>query len=259
VRTEQGRWWVITPPTNLYSQELFPSLDYTISFHIGLMARVMSRSKSSVEPIEELLLAAAWRKWHQASEALDEAEEPEDFQAVGMRCRESLVAMVRKLAKPDMVPSGMPPKRSDVSGWTELIANHIAHGGSAKDVRCYMKTVAKSGWDLVNWLTHASGATKADAILALQATQHALATFSAAVFRHLHGIPDHCPSCGSYRIGLRGDPDGDGSDGVPGCRACGWVDRVASPSSKAWSLASRNAARTRPRTTGERGGWSMSP
>ncbi len=36
VRTDKKRYWVITNPTNLYSQDLFPSLDYTLSFHIGL-------------------------------------------------------------------------------------------------------------------------------------------------------------------------------------------------------------------------------
>ena len=36
MRTTKGRWWVITNPTNLYSQELFPSLDYAISFHVGV-------------------------------------------------------------------------------------------------------------------------------------------------------------------------------------------------------------------------------
>jgi hypothetical protein len=34
VRTNKGRWWVITEPTNLYSQKLFPSPDYTISFQL---------------------------------------------------------------------------------------------------------------------------------------------------------------------------------------------------------------------------------
>jgi|SRR6516225_5554118 hypothetical protein len=43
VRTNKARFWVITAPTNLYDQKLFPSLDYTLSFHIGLMARVMAR------------------------------------------------------------------------------------------------------------------------------------------------------------------------------------------------------------------------
>src|SRR2546426_1113268 len=165
VRTTKGRWWVITSPTNLYSQELFPSLDYTISFHVGVTARMMSRSRPGVEPMEAALLPAAWRKWQQAGEALDEAEEPEDFQAVGMRCRESLIAMVRKLGRPEMVRAGVePPKRSDVSACADLIANHVARGDSAKYVRGYMKAGAKSAWGLVNWLTHASGATKADAV-----------------------------------------------------------------------------------------------
>jgi len=49
VRTDKERYWVITHPTNLYSQELFPSLDYTLSFHIGLMARVQSQRKGANE------------------------------------------------------------------------------------------------------------------------------------------------------------------------------------------------------------------
>ncbi len=225
VRTTKGRWWVITSPTNLYSQELFPSLDYTISFHVGLMARVMSRSRSGVEPMEELLLSAAWRKWQQAGEALDEAEEAEDFQSVGMRCRESLIAMVKILAGPEMLsPGDVAPKRADVPAWSERIANHIAHGSSAEYVRGYMKAGAKSCWALVNWLTHTSGATKADAVMALEATQHTLATFGTAVFRHANGIPDRCPSCGSYQIGMRGDSEGDGSDVVAACRTCGWAE-----------------------------------
>jgi hypothetical protein len=43
VTTDKNRWWVITNLTNLYSQRHFPSLDYIISFHIGLMMRLRSR------------------------------------------------------------------------------------------------------------------------------------------------------------------------------------------------------------------------
>src|SRR6266849_6108298 len=42
VTTDKDRWWVITNLTNLYSQRHFPSLDYTISFHVGLMMRLRS-------------------------------------------------------------------------------------------------------------------------------------------------------------------------------------------------------------------------
>ena len=49
VRTDKERYWVITHPTNLYCQDLLPSLDYTLSFHIGLMARVQSQRKVASE------------------------------------------------------------------------------------------------------------------------------------------------------------------------------------------------------------------
>ena len=45
--------------TNLYSQKHFPSLDYTLSFHIGLMMRLKSRSDrvsaSDPSPFDEVL------------------------------------------------------------------------------------------------------------------------------------------------------------------------------------------------------------
>jgi hypothetical protein len=47
VTTNKDRWWVITNLTNLYSQKHFPSLDYTLSFHIGLMMRLRSRNDGS--------------------------------------------------------------------------------------------------------------------------------------------------------------------------------------------------------------------
>src|SRR5439155_6023235 len=45
VHTDKGRWWVITNMTNLYSQSEFKSMDYALSFHIGLCARIGSRQQ----------------------------------------------------------------------------------------------------------------------------------------------------------------------------------------------------------------------
>lgn len=224
VHTNKSQLWVITEPTNLYDKKLFPSLDYTLSFHIGIAARMMSQHKPGVDVLEEMTMPDAWRRWEQAGEVLNEAEEAEDFQAVGMRCRECLIVMVRTLALPKMVPTNAsPPKHADVVHWSELIANHVAHGASAREVRGYLKTVSKSGWELVSWLTHAQGASRADAILAHGVTQHILATFGTAMFRHRQGIPNRCGDCGSYRIGLWADePD---TLMRPRCQVCGWMKR----------------------------------
>jgi hypothetical protein len=111
------------------------------------------------------------------------------------------------LASPQMVPAGEGvPMWSDAVGWCERIADHVAHGASAEYVRKYLKSISRTGWQLVNWLTHTEGATQA-AILALELTQHVLGTFGTALFRHVHGIPDRCPRCSSYRLGLRSQPE----------------------------------------------------
>ena len=41
--TNEGRWWVISNPINLYNQDHIKSMDIALSFHIGLMSRVMAR------------------------------------------------------------------------------------------------------------------------------------------------------------------------------------------------------------------------
>src|SRR5690242_5052105 len=54
VHTNVDRWWVITNPTNLYSQEQFPNMDLAVTFHVGLMLRIprSERQKVSDIPIE---------------------------------------------------------------------------------------------------------------------------------------------------------------------------------------------------------------
>jgi hypothetical protein len=101
VHTNKDRYWVITSPSNLYSQRYFPSLDFAFSFHIGVTARIMTRSRGASDDAQKARLTAVWRRWEQAAETLDMAEEAEDFQAVGMKCRECLIQLVRSLAKPE--------------------------------------------------------------------------------------------------------------------------------------------------------------
>jgi hypothetical protein len=122
------------------------------------------------------------------------AEEAEDFQAVGMKCRECLIQVVRSLAKPEMVPAGEEaPQRSNFISWSELIANAIANGASAERVRGHLKATARSAWELAGWLTHANGATRQDAVFVLDATHTVLAGFGSAAIRHESGSPERLP------------------------------------------------------------------
>lgn len=92
VHTDKERWWVITNPTNLYSQEQFPNMDLALTFHVGLCLRIPRSEKPDlggmpIEPFVECM-----RYMTEASEALTHAEEVADYQAIGVRCREGLLA-----------------------------------------------------------------------------------------------------------------------------------------------------------------------
>ena len=179
VRTDKGRWWVITNPTNLYSQELFPSLDYTLSFHVGVMTRVSQRNMSTEQVDAHDRINAIWNKLARARSTLFEAEKVEDFQSVGMKCRECLLFLVKSIADSKMVPKGKEkPQKGNFIEWCEIIADHVAAGGSNERLRAYLKTVSKSTWQLVSWLTHAQHASKFDGCIAVDATENVLLAFT---------------------------------------------------------------------------------
>jgi len=226
VHTNRRRWWVITDPTNLYSQKAFPSMDYVLSFHVGLMARMTSMSKKEppATAAKFMRFMAPWRRWEQATDAIDEAEEAEDFQAIGMRCRECLLEFTKVAADPSMLqPGEEAPKRGDFIHWSEAIARTIAKGSSAAQVRDYLRTSAKAAWEFVNWLTHAKNAVRADGEMAIAMTGHVVSIFGEALIRQEHGTPDRCPSCSSYQVKLdfRSDLSPD-KPYVPLCARCGW-------------------------------------
>ncbi len=229
VHTTTERWWVVTSPMNLYRQADFPSLDYILSFHIGLSARVLARkaAESPVSDEEQNRLAAAWRRWEQSVSALNAGEEAEDFQAVGMRCRECLLEFVRAVADQKMVPKGSDaPKGADFTAWAQMIAETVASGSSATKLRGYLKTVANSAWQYVNWLTHARTAARPDAEIAVEIAQHLISLYGSALIRYERGTPDRCPVCGSYQIRRHYSPDAEEDPYVSTCSRCGWNEEL---------------------------------
>lgn len=222
---EPGRWWVITAPTNLYSQKLFPSLDYTLSFHIGVTARIQARESKRAPAASRDRFRAPWRRWETASEAIDFAQEAEDFQAVGMRCRETLLSLVKQLQK-DMPVEKERPQAANFEAWFMLIADHFAPGSRNERIRGYLKATSREVWQLVNWLTHTSKANLVEAHLALDATENLLGMTSLVVMRSESQPPDTCPSCNSYRVVSVFDAESESNHPYFNlCESCGWTDR----------------------------------
>jgi hypothetical protein len=173
----------------------------------------MARHEPKAGVLQQMTMPAAWRKWEQAGQTLNEAEEPEDCQSVGMRCRECLIAMVRTLSLPEMVPEKTePPKRADVVGWCGLIADHVAHGSIEGDLesRLEPRELADTrAWrKACGWVDRARTDTAHPRPL-----RNGL--------RYRQGVPDRCEACGSYQFELWADEPG--VPMKPRCRSCGWT------------------------------------
>lgn len=226
VHTNSNRWWVITNPTNLYSQNLMPSLDYTLSFHIGLMARVQARREIADGDEVHDFISVTQRKIYQAQLAFDDADEIEDFQAIGLQCREAMTSFAREVVATGLF-DGIPdlPKMGDFVAWSDRVIGNRAAGGAAEYVRGYLKAICQKGWQLANWLTHAKSATRADAALCLSATEHLIHELITLALKSLAHAPEQCGRCGSYKVRVSWRPDEERYFAL--CEMCGaegiWV------------------------------------
>jgi hypothetical protein len=224
VVTDKNRWWVLTNITNLYSQKHFPSLDYTLSFHVGLMMRMRSRPQGpdalDPHPFDELS-----RRHDQADMLHDRAVEPEDYQAVGMQLRECLLVLSGVMQRETPLPSDLGrPQAANFIAWMEILLNNLCPGEQNKTLRQYLKSHVEKTWQLVNWLTHTKSADKTSSQIALNATSSIIGSLMLLQQR----VEDRegtkkCPVCSSRKIRSHYDIEiGDDGDYYETCATCGW-------------------------------------
>lgn len=225
VVTDQDRWWVITNLTNLYSQTYFPTLDYTLSFHIGLMMRLRSRQQradaANPDPFDEVI-----RRGEQAQARHEAAIEAEDYQAVGVLLRESLLSLITAARRRvNLTNQKALPKDADFKAWIDLLMNELLPGGSNKELRQHVKTVAREAWQLTNWLTHARSANRTASSIALESSQTVIGEVMQVVQAGRAGERHECPICNSRNMRTHFDPGiGDDGDYYTSCGYCEWTD-----------------------------------
>jgi len=120
-------------------------------------------------------------------------------------------------------------KAADFIAWSTLIADSVSAGSSAAEIRGYLKSLARSTWQLVSWLTHAANAVRYDGTLAVDATYAVLNAFGAAIMRHERPTSDRCSRCASLRIQIVTRSDSDSGEAVA-CESCGFVEVSTGPS-----------------------------
>lgn len=203
VQTDAERYWVIAPLTNYYPQAELPSMHSAFSLHLGLMQRMMAKQRSAASDAERDRLLVADRLLDKAGITLDLATDAADFQAVALKCRETLLAVIHAIAEESMVPDGEDvPKRDDFKGWVDHVVNALAPGRSSRSrrLRALMKDAAKATWDYVGVVVHDKSATRFEGDMVMDATGHVFAMYALATVRAEEGDPYTCPECGSYEV-----------------------------------------------------------
>ncbi|MFZ0676728.1 gamma-glutamylcyclotransferase [Candidatus Binatus sp.] len=223
VTTDKDRWWVITNLTNLYSQKHFPSLDYTLSFHIGLMMRLRNRpqgaDRSDPQPFDEV-----FRRQEQAKERHERAIEAEDYQSVGMQLRECLLSLISVMRRRvEFGPDIERPKDGDFTAWSRILMDRLCPGEKNKELRQYLKTTSEKTWQLVNWLTHDRSANKTASSISIEASDTIVGHYVQLLMRERDDKTEKCPLCSSRNIRTHFDiviePDGAYYDT---CGSCDW-------------------------------------
>ncbi len=164
----------------------------------------------------------------EASDALGTAQEVTDFQAVGVRCREALLAFTSaaQIVMPWTGDDASKPKQADFKAWVDHICSISLAGQTHEHRRHLFKLLLDEAWRFSNWLTHAKASTWYDAEAATTTVEHALGLATSLVVRHLRAVPEACPACGSSRLspqrGLH-PSEADVECERPICDKCGWT------------------------------------
>ena len=98
---------------------------------------------------------------------LDNARNLDDWQDIGRRSREVLIAATNVVFKDEMMQEGvMAPKAADAKARFDAVVDTLARGASHAELRQLMR----AAWDLAQKVTHSSGISRVDAFAAAQST-----------------------------------------------------------------------------------------
>ena len=210
---EDGSWWVATGgglPMNLYSQDkaYYFATDEVFSFHLGLMLRLMNDELSKPENVIDSIAKGVEisdqvrRKLELASEKLINAVEIEEIQAVGMMCRETLLALIESIFKPEYLnEEDELPQKSNFKGRCEISIKALLLGSDNEELRKHLKNIAFGAWDFANKLTHSRTRTVQEASICLTLCIAVVASFENLVDKYhdpLSGLK--CRNCGSRKL-----------------------------------------------------------
>lgn len=242
VKTDvDGDWWVVEGdrvPMNLYPQGAYYfSADEVYSFHMGIMERMFATSEE-YQPdgfvraitLDNEIAPTLFRKLKNIAALIDIAQEVEDFQAIGVQCREILIELGNTIYYPEMAREEEQPQASNFKRKAELFIRHYMSGGENSDYRSYIKKMTEATWDYACKITHSQTATFYEASTCVTMTTSLVGIYENVRQKILDILSQYiCRNCKSKRLIIVDDESND--DGVVTklyllCKECGEITEV---------------------------------
>lgn len=215
VKTDSdGAWWVVegtSTPMNLYPQSAYYfSADEAYSFHMGIMAR-MRAAKDQYVP-EDYVYAATlgtemapvlFRKLKYIAALIDEAREVEDFQAIGVHCREILIELGNSIYLLEMAGDEEQPQASNFKRKAELFVKSTLVGSENSDYRSIIKKITEATWDYANKLTHSQTSTYYEASSCVSLIMSLISVYENIKQKESDFVSSYqCPNCKSKQLSV---------------------------------------------------------
>ncbi len=225
VKTDNdGDWWVVEGdevPMNLYSQSAYYfGADEAYSFHMGLMKRMRVEQEkfSSEDFVRGVTLGTdiapqLFRKLKNVAQLIDSAHEVEDFQSIGVQCREILIELGNYIYVPDMATNGEQPQKSNFKQKVELFLQFYLKGSENSDYRSMIKKLTESTWEYACKITHSSKATFYEASSCVMMCTSLIGVCEKILQKIYDPVSQYeCSSCKSKRLVI--DSDESNEDGI---------------------------------------------
>lgn len=230
VKTKKEAFWIVegeNAPMNLYTQNAYYfSADEAYSFHMGITQRLDDKYKKEFKhiideiPLDIEQLKSINRKLNMAAQKLSIDLEPEEFQSIGLICRESLIDLAKELYKRNSnIIDEKKIKQSDFKGIANEFINTYIPGKHNSDLRNYSKKIVDIAWGYNSTIVHSPNKTYPDVKIALLFTAAAVSLLENLFYKYL-GFDNelNCSECGSKNLDFFEIKNG---DLITKCKSCG--------------------------------------
>lgn len=212
VKAKDESFWIVEgedAPMNLYTQNAYYfSADEAYSFHMGITQRLSVDYKKNFKhiideiPLDIEQLKSINRKLNMASQKLSVDLESEEFQAIGLICRESLIDLGKELGKrnPEVIKNKN-IKASDFKSIANEFINIYIPGESNSELRNYSRKIVDISWSYNSTIVHSPNKTYPDVKIALLFTSALVSLFENLFYKYI-GFDNEfvCNECGSKNI-----------------------------------------------------------